>query len=274
MPKKYFEYFPTTEYTIDNFKNIKVKDVFRRVIVKMNKFENLDFQITRDQRPEMVADQLYDDPFYHWVLLLSNNIVDPINEWYMDDKFFNNYISSKYPNHNLRLNTNHFDSDKSRFFIEGEKIYQQGSSNTKTGTVINFDPDLLQITFKYDTGSQPFTKGSVVKATTTDEGGSNKDGAIIQVEKEINAIKYYSYLKQTSKTVNSEVRKTTESFIINQRTASMFSGSDASSYTEIDNYTYEVLENTRKSKIFYIPPSDIPVFENDFKQVLAGVKNG
>lgn len=81
----FFDAFPNIAYKIDDAL-VATKDIFRRVAPLKNFLDNDMFlehyRITAGERPEDVAFALYKDPSLHWTILLSNNIVDPYNEWY------------------------------------------------------------------------------------------------------------------------------------------------------------------------------------------------
>ena len=72
----YFKEFPKRlyPYTInDELKQTAVTDIFRRVII--NKFFNnaalmKKFYVTDGDTPEIVADKIYGNVLYHWVVFL------------------------------------------------------------------------------------------------------------------------------------------------------------------------------------------------------------
>ena len=59
-------------------------DIFRRVGTNdaFKKFIYLDrYHIDDGERIEEVANAIYGSPEYHWVIVITNDIVDPIHEW-------------------------------------------------------------------------------------------------------------------------------------------------------------------------------------------------
>lgn len=66
-------------------KPLLIADIFRRVTVSENFVKNasvlLPYTVLEQETPEMVSYKFYGNPFFHWVLLLINNIVDVRNEW-------------------------------------------------------------------------------------------------------------------------------------------------------------------------------------------------
>ena len=109
----YFKEFPKRlyPYTInDELKQTAVTDIFRRVII--NKFFNnaalmKKFYVTDGDTPEIVADKIYGNVLYHWVVLLSNNIVDVHKEWPLSQEDLVLYCNDKYGANN-RTSTHHY----------------------------------------------------------------------------------------------------------------------------------------------------------------------
>ena len=95
MPTPYFTNFNTINYA-----NNKVVDITERVVVVPNALENpyayYPASIVNGIRADSVANQTYNDPYLSWVVYLSNDIVDPYYEWYMDSTQFNEFITVKY----------------------------------------------------------------------------------------------------------------------------------------------------------------------------------
>ena len=77
-----------------------VKNFFKRVRLRDDIFQDLTFftkfTVAGDDRPDNVANTVYDDPSLDWVVLLSNNIVNVQSEWPLGQAAFNTYITEKY----------------------------------------------------------------------------------------------------------------------------------------------------------------------------------
>lgn len=54
------------------------------------------YTIINDQRADTIAEQYYGDPSYDWLIYLSNNIMDPLNEWPKSENEFNDFLTLKY----------------------------------------------------------------------------------------------------------------------------------------------------------------------------------
>jgi hypothetical protein len=61
-----------------------------------NPMQFYQYAIQEGDTPEIVADKYYGDPFKYWIVLFSNQILDPIWEWPMPYATFLKYIDTKY----------------------------------------------------------------------------------------------------------------------------------------------------------------------------------
>lgn len=61
-----------------------------------NTLQFYEYAIQEGDTPEIVADKYYGDPFKYWIVLFSNQILDPIWEWPMSYASFLEYLDSKY----------------------------------------------------------------------------------------------------------------------------------------------------------------------------------
>ena len=97
----YFEYFPLMGYDVKGTGAHKLMpQIIKRVKLRagirsgMFLFDNYDVQ--DGERPEDVAFKWFDDPGFHWVILMTNNITDRYYEWPMTQPQFQEFIEDKY----------------------------------------------------------------------------------------------------------------------------------------------------------------------------------
>ena len=116
---EYFDKFPKTPYNI-NYDSNRTKNfdmpvnILVRVGVLINKLDQVfhyyDYEIKEGETPEIVADKFYDNPEAHWLVLLTNNIIDPQYDWVMHYDVFGKYIVSKYGNlANAKTSVHHYE---------------------------------------------------------------------------------------------------------------------------------------------------------------------
>jgi len=92
---RYFKQFPDITYNDHQVKNILAR-VKLADILKGQRLTYFEYQLDDGDQPWIIADQYYDDPNRAWLVYLSNDIIDPLYEWYMDSYAFENYITKKY----------------------------------------------------------------------------------------------------------------------------------------------------------------------------------
>ena len=73
------------------FRRIKIRDDLSDVILGFEKYT-----IKNNQRPDQVADEVYGNVNYDWVVLLVNNIINIYDDWPMTEQELYNYMVRKY----------------------------------------------------------------------------------------------------------------------------------------------------------------------------------
>ena len=56
------------------------------------------YTVKEGETPEMIAHKLYGDPELHWIVLMSNDIVNRFHDWPMNTNQFLAYVRDKYDN--------------------------------------------------------------------------------------------------------------------------------------------------------------------------------
>ena len=90
---------------------IRVKNFFRRVTLREDIYQNLTFftkyPIEGNDRPDNVAQKVYENPDLDWLILLANNITHIPTEWPMAQNDFDRFLLEKYDNYNTIYNGVH-----------------------------------------------------------------------------------------------------------------------------------------------------------------------
>jgi hypothetical protein len=101
----YFRNFPQILYSFDTSNSQKVTaltvtDILRRVKADRANVGNVlsydEYDIGEHETPEMVADKVYNDPQLHWIILITNEILDPRYDWPLSTEMLKAYITDKY----------------------------------------------------------------------------------------------------------------------------------------------------------------------------------
>lgn len=90
-----------------------------------NPMQFYEYAIQEGDTPEIVAEKYYGDPFKYWVVLFSNQILDPVWEWPMPYASFLKYIDVKYA-------TDAEDANKTPFEYTSTTVYQYKKTITTT----------------------------------------------------------------------------------------------------------------------------------------------
>jgi len=93
----YFEKFPKIEYngiiTPDVSIRYKINTLVRDSV---NTYEL--YRLSEGEKPEDVSYRIYGEVTYHWVILMMNDISDPLGEWFRNDVEMDLFLDNKYGN--------------------------------------------------------------------------------------------------------------------------------------------------------------------------------
>jgi hypothetical protein len=100
----YFKYFQTEVVDFSQFgeepKEYLISDIITNVRVKADIFKNIvyyqDYDIKDGETPEMISENFYGSPYYHWVIMLTNERYDYIEDFPMTTVTLEAYIDAKY----------------------------------------------------------------------------------------------------------------------------------------------------------------------------------
>lgn len=115
----YFSYIPDFNY-VDRDPSarlgdqVKVKNLFRRIKLREDIFQDSTvfekYQIKGDDRPDIVANELYGDPQLDWLVLTANNIINIQTEWPMPQYTFDAYLLDKYGSYSELNAVHHYET--------------------------------------------------------------------------------------------------------------------------------------------------------------------
>ena len=97
----YFSYFPTVKHDLNRDGSfVTITNILKRFKIHDDVREQTEvfypYQLQDGDRPDVVAEKYYGNANYAWLVLFSNNIVDPVKEWPLYGTDFTNYMKSKY----------------------------------------------------------------------------------------------------------------------------------------------------------------------------------
>lgn len=98
---KFFARYPKVVYSLNNSVNLDVvTNITTRVKIidryLTNSLSYYEYDVQEGDTPEIIAHKFYDDVERHWIVLMANNIVDPMIDWPMNYTNFVKYLDDKY----------------------------------------------------------------------------------------------------------------------------------------------------------------------------------
>lgn len=98
---KYFQTLPNAALINTNDGSyVILKDLLTRSQIIPNLLDNslvfYEYDVQEGDTPEIIATKYYGDPYRHWIVLHTNNIIDPLWEWPLSGRVLEDYITDKY----------------------------------------------------------------------------------------------------------------------------------------------------------------------------------
>lgn len=191
----YFSQFPHIYYDLNKDGNptkalhiLKRVDFFQHVKDRATLY--LTHHIKEGDTPELVSYKAYGSSFYHWIIIMINERLNPYFDWPMDYKNFNAYLATKYPTSKSLI----FTADGTDHYAVGETV--TGGTSNATGTVTKWFPTLRQLVVTVASGTfasnETITGGTSNAVRTTIASG----GTVNYVDAP------HHYLDSNSKEVN------------------------------------------------------------------------
>ena len=155
MSRPYFSQVPDFLYvnrtpgskTINDFS--QVKNLFKRGKLREDIYSDLSYftkyKIIGNERPDNVAEKIYDDPTLDWVILLSNNIINIQTEWPMSENSYRNFLIDKYGNDENIGATHHYECTGVKN-SKGVDIVPEGLTIDQDFSITYLDPDVGSVT--------------------------------------------------------------------------------------------------------------------------------
>ena len=164
----YFKELPDISYvsllpnSSRNDDRIKVKNIFKRAKLRSDMDQVITafeyYQIPENTRPDVLAEQLYDDPELDWVILITNNITNIRDQWPLSHNDLYNYCLEKYGSDAGVQETHHWETQEvkdkfGRILLEGKLIVDESFKFTYTKddyTAVNVSPAQSVSNFTYE----------------------------------------------------------------------------------------------------------------------------
>ncbi len=109
----YFNNFPTIMYDPTGDGSAKlVTNIMKRVRMRANMKKEVvmldQYDVKENETPEIVSDKHHGSPYYHWIVMLVNDISDVNHDWVKSTRQMQKYLLSKYTETQL-TETHHYE---------------------------------------------------------------------------------------------------------------------------------------------------------------------
>ena len=118
---------------------IEVKNLFRRAKLRTDIDQSVTafdyYQVQDNERPDIIAQKIYENPELDWVIMITNNITSMRNQWPLSNNELYNYCLEKYGSDLAVMQTHHFETQEikdmfGRIVLEGKLIVDQNFTFT------------------------------------------------------------------------------------------------------------------------------------------------
>lgn len=163
---KYFENFPLIRYSLDNGSTeFLMTDFFRRVKADANSILGATayelYQLQDGDTPEIIAHKIYGDANLHWVILITNETIDPRFEWVQTTPSLSNYVREKYGTGN-EYAAHHYEN------TSGDTVYYKAFTGTvDIGTTTSAGSSIAVVGNNTEFLTEVLTTGLAVRFGTT-----------------------------------------------------------------------------------------------------------
>ena len=138
----YFNQFSTILYDPAGDGSAKLcTDIMSRVRIRANMKKEIvmldTYAVKENETPEIVADKHHGSPYYHWVVMLLNDISDVNHDWVKSTRQLQRYLQDKYTEAQL-TETHHYEISQT----SGDttvKIEVENSTYPSATTVTNYE---------------------------------------------------------------------------------------------------------------------------------------
>lgn len=129
------------------FKNYELTDIMKRVVisdvVKDATVYLQDYIVMNGKTPENISYELYDTPFYHWTIIMINQILNPVKDWPLNNIAFSQYMESTYGVGNEGL-VHHYETNETSPLGAGIIVDPTKHNPTEITSVSNYEYEELK----------------------------------------------------------------------------------------------------------------------------------
>ena len=139
----YFSYFSPLLYDPKGNGNAKlVTNILSRIRVRVNMKKEIvmldAYDIKENETPEIVADRHHGSPYYHWIVMILNDVSDVYHDWPKPTRQLQKYVQTKYTEAQLS-EVHHYELAQSSGDTTIKIQVPQGTSGATTVTNYEYE---------------------------------------------------------------------------------------------------------------------------------------
>ena len=139
----YFSYFsPLLNDPKGNGNAKLVTNILSRIRVRVNMKKEIvmldAYDIKENETPEIIADRHHGSPYYHWVVMILNNVSDVYHDWPKATRQLQKYVQTKYTEAQLS-EVHHYELAQSSGDTTIKIQVPQGTSGATTVTNYEYE---------------------------------------------------------------------------------------------------------------------------------------
>jgi hypothetical protein len=138
----YFKNFPQFIYDFNikgEVKDVIISDITRNIRIRNEILSNValydEYDIREGETPEIIAEKVYGNPNYHWIIMLANQKYDYLEDFPLTYNALVKYVEDKYGVDNVNA-THHWENEKG-FIVNSDEPGAGSISNLQYEERVN-----------------------------------------------------------------------------------------------------------------------------------------
>ena len=128
----------------DIMSRVRLRSNMKKEIIMLDQYD-----VKENETPEIVADKHHGSPYYHWVIMLLNDISDVNHDWVKSTRQLQRYLQDKYTETQL-AEAHHYELPQSSGDTSIKIQVPQGTSDATTVTNYEYEVALNESKRKID----------------------------------------------------------------------------------------------------------------------------
>lgn len=142
-----FSFYPKTNFKLDDYDSVRAIDITSSVRIKtfLKQYRGISYfpYVIKDgERPDTVSYNVYGEPSYDWLILLSNDMYSIYDDWPKDSETFRNYIIEKYGSINVASSTIKYYYDANNNIIDLTTYNSLSAAQRKSESELQYEQRL------------------------------------------------------------------------------------------------------------------------------------